>query len=522
MVAMSEPVTIPFGTDLNEVSESKRHQTCWGEPLPVSNPLLPVLELEEENIPEVLRPWLVDISKRMKCPLDFVAAAAINMISSLIGTRLAIKPKERDDWTIVPNLWGGAIGDPSTLKTPSIAEILKPLNRVIAESQERHDAELQKYEALKVTYDAQKKVYQAQEQDRLKGKNVQSPVCYPEAPRRPTERRFLSNDATIEKLGELLNENTAGLLVFRDELIGLLAGWDRAGREQDRAFYLEAWNGSGSMSVDRIGRGTIHVKHLCLSLFGGIQPAKLNGYLQAATGYDNDGFVQRLQLAVYPDKVPWSYVDDYPDKQARDKAYKIIRDIAEVDFRSKGYLSDEFNQFPYTRFDNEAQSIFVKWLTHWETAVLPNESGLLLEHFAKYRSLMPSLALIFHVLDFSSSPLIEGKKLVSKEAAELAVKWCGYLSSHARRIYGLLDTNHLTAAKELAKHLKKGDLKDEFKLRDVYRKAWTNLQSKELAQAAVDELVERNWLKQVEPESKPLGRPEATVYLINPAIIYRL
>ena len=35
------------------------------------------------------------------------------------------------------------------------------------------------------------------------------------------------------------------------------------------------------------------------------------GYLQAATGYENDGFVQRLQLAVYPDKPQWAYVDEY-------------------------------------------------------------------------------------------------------------------------------------------------------------------------------------------------------------------
>ena len=87
-----------------------------------------------------------------------------------------------------------------------------------------------------------------------------NPVAYPEAPVKPTQRRYMTNDATIEKIGELLNENPVGLLQFRDELIGLLAGWDRAGREQDRAFYLEAWNGNGSITIDRIGRGTTYVK----------------------------------------------------------------------------------------------------------------------------------------------------------------------------------------------------------------------------------------------------------------------
>ena len=39
------------------------------------------------------------------------------------------------------------------------------------------------------------------------------------------------NDSTVEKLGELLNENPNGLLVFRDELTGFLRQLDRDGHE---------------------------------------------------------------------------------------------------------------------------------------------------------------------------------------------------------------------------------------------------------------------------------------------------
>jgi hypothetical protein len=50
-----------------------------------------------------------------------------------------------------------------------------------------------------------------------------------------------------------------------------LAGWfatlDTKGRERERPFFLEAWNGDGSYTVDRIGRGTLHVEHLCISIF---------------------------------------------------------------------------------------------------------------------------------------------------------------------------------------------------------------------------------------------------------------
>lgn len=67
------------------------------------------------------------------------------------------------------------------------------------------------------------------------------------------------NDATVEKLGELLNDNPRGLIQVRDELAGWLAPLDQEGREQDRAFWLECWNGTGPYTSDRIGRATARI-----------------------------------------------------------------------------------------------------------------------------------------------------------------------------------------------------------------------------------------------------------------------
>ena len=72
-------------------------------------------------------------------------------------------------------------------------------------------------------------------------------------PEQPILRRYRTNDPTVEKLGELLKENPRGLLIFRDELIGFLAGLDREDRKSDRGFYLEAWNGYGSISMTALG-----------------------------------------------------------------------------------------------------------------------------------------------------------------------------------------------------------------------------------------------------------------------------
>src|SRR6266851_2930744 len=85
----------------------------------------------------------------------------------------------------------------------------------------------------------------------------------------PVAKRYLVNDTTVEKLGELLNHHPNGLLLFRDELSGWLHTMDRPGHENDRAFYCEAWNGTSAYTYDRIGaRDPAHSGRLPLGARG--------------------------------------------------------------------------------------------------------------------------------------------------------------------------------------------------------------------------------------------------------------
>ena len=106
---------------------------------------------------------------------------------------------------------------------------------------------------------------------------------------------------------------------------------------------MEGWNGDRSPYLDRIGPGTTHVQNLCVSLFGGIQPAKLTSYLHAAMrGLNNDGLVQRLQVLVYPDELPtWTLVDRPIDAPAKRAAFQAVEILAMMDFRQFGAYAEE-------------------------------------------------------------------------------------------------------------------------------------------------------------------------------------
>lgn len=134
------------------------------------------------------------------------------------------------------------------------------------------------------------------------------------------------NDATVEKLGELLNENPRGLLLVRDELPGFLSQMESEEYASDRAFYLEAFNGSGQFTYDRIGRGTVHIANCTVSIIGGVQPSRIAPIVRGAiTGTSNDGLIQRLQLTVWPDpRTLWQWVDRHPDREAREAYEKCL------------------------------------------------------------------------------------------------------------------------------------------------------------------------------------------------------
>src|SRR5205807_3212523 len=126
---------------------------AWPEPKPIIAELKPVPAFDADTLlPEALRAWIIDEAERMPCPPDFIAAATLVALGSILGTRCAMKPKARDSWLIVPNLWGGIVGDPSAKKSPAWGAALKPLDRLIAKAAEAHKGALADYETEKVVF----------------------------------------------------------------------------------------------------------------------------------------------------------------------------------------------------------------------------------------------------------------------------------------------------------------------------------------------------------------------------------
>lgn len=473
----------------------KLAETPCNNPTALPKDELPAPELDERLLPTEWREWLTDIAERMQCPLDYPTIAALCSASAIIGNRIRVRPKQFDTWQVTPNLWGAVVGLPSLLKSPAVNEGLFFFREIATRERIGYEERLKDAEFEREFADAKQAELKKQmrkagaDKDDLRAEFQKFEID------EPKEKRLYTTDPTIESVVKLLEENENGILLLRDELTGWFRSLDRAGREQDRSFWLECWDGAGSFTSDRIGRGKIHAKNLTVSILGTIQPAMLEPYLRGTLeGYGDDGLIQRFQMLVYPNKPKdYRFVDRLP--KGRDAARTIFRRLYELDPKDIGakQLSDEFGGGFFFQFTPEAQEFFQTWLTDLENDLRNGtfETLAFESHLAKYRSLMPSLALIFHLLDCVSNNQSNG---IGLENAQKAAAWCSYLQLHAERIYQICRLSEFDVAREILKKIQSKNLSAEFTARDIYGKHWAKLAKPKDVQNGLEILIEYGYL----------------------------
>ena len=485
----------------------------WPDPEDITATLPPVPPFDDRLLPPVLLTWVKDISERMQCPIEFLAVGAMVAAGSVVGNRIGVQPKRLDTgWIEVPNLWGAVVGRPGVMKSPALAQVLSPLRRLEGAALTAFTATRAQFEVDRMMYDVAMKQIESQIK---KGATI-LPGQLPVSPEEPKPPRYLVNDSTYQKLGDLLCGNPHGLMVFQDEMSGLLMRLDTAGQESSRAFYLEAWNGQQSYTFDRLERGTVRIPRLCFSLLGGLQPSKLREYLRSAVygGKGDDGLAQRLQMLVFPDIDPtWTLVDRRPNFAAFDAADAVFDRLNTLDPVALGARMPFLEGTPVFSFDDAAQDLFNQWWSDLENNQRSSDNHPALEsHISKYRKLVPALALLNH--------LLVGKQgdITAKSVAR-AILWQRFLLAHAKRAYAAVTSATMDSAKALSKHVQRGALKDGFTVRAVYRHNWSLLSNVKEATEAVEVLVDLGWLRPVQDKRVSFtdGRPTVRYY-INPRL----
>ncbi len=294
----------------------------------------------------------------------------------------------------------------------------------------------------------------------------------------------------------ILNENNNGVILVRDELSGFLVKLSTEASQGDRAFYLECFDGNGSYTYDRIGRGTIDINNCTLSIIGGIQPTRIATLVrEAMSGTADDGLIQRFQLVTWPDNIgKWKWLDRAPNQAAQAAYYAVFDVIHNLAFDTDDGEPRRF------RFSPEAQLLFIQWYEEIQTKARAEDVHPAVEsHMLKMPQTIAALALLFELID-------GGRDSVGIEATARALDWADYLLSHAYRVYSLATNQSIDNARLILKRRIKLD--NPFTARDVQRIGWTGLNNINAVNEALECLMDYKYLISIEvPTTTQGGRP---------------
>lgn len=341
-------------------------------------------------LPPVLRDFVEYQAASVGVDPAAAAMAALTTLSGALDQRTTLKMKRTGDWTVRPRLWVMLVGDPSAKKTPIISACIRPLRFQEAKHVAAYQRDLARWKGM--------------DKDE-RGDEPPRPV------------RYIFNDITTEKVGEVLSRQDRGALVEHDELSGWIGAMDRysggKGAGADRSFWAQAYNG-GPKTIDRLQRGEVYVQNLCVAFLAGMQPDRLPEVASLTT----DGLLQRfVPVMMRRPTFPAEVESDLPARRYEELVGYLL------DMPPQGYQMDEggrtaAGEFQRSIFDLEGMDGLGKSFCSFA---------------GKLTGLHGSLALLLHIIeDPHNAPFEPVSERTVRAAARVLEK---FVLPHALEFY---------------------------------------------------------------------------------------
>jgi putative DNA primase/helicase len=523
----------------------------WAMPVPFPVSALTPATFDTVLLPEGIENYAKTIATETQTAIEAIAVATIQITSVIIGTKLCLFAKQRKNWYEFAPIWSVIAARSGTSKT----SILREVKSLIAPI-------LQRYEEFNINAEHEYELYCdylrnqiTSLQQAIKRKpNDQTLVqkltdCQAEL-RREEEQKFpilrlTTDDPTIEKLQEMLIASFPNTLtVLRDELSGTFAAMLKNGHQNDRDFFLSAYNCTDSYTIDRILRGTRNIKRLSVTLAGFIQPTTLRNIIAemiARNGYD--GFFSRFLLVIFPKRVEYDAADVDVDAAAitemKTKLDWLEQWHPEDDDNFKSYREIDLNgdMIQGLRFSLPAQALFDEFDKALEDEIYQLDvrsetEGLdenmvfqaMLDHKSKYKTLVLKLCLIFHLLKYAGGSI---PSTIDEITILKALAWAEYLESHAAFMYQPKESsNSLKPDKAtlnaiaLLKRFAEGKIPDGYTAAKIKSCGWSGLNKKEDIENALQLLADYHWISYRSlDDSSHLGGIKSEKVTLNPRAV---
>jgi len=491
--------------------------SAWPDPKELPPKYPAPSSMDTETLPATFAPYVEDCANRLQVPPEMIASPMIDSFGSVIGKKCAAQPKANDSsWIEFPTFWGVTVAPPAFLKSPSMDAGIRFVRELDNKAALLHAGKMTVWESesrvrgLEIEHkkaDAKKAVRSG---DITEARRVLDAVAEIKPPIR---HRYIIQDTTPEARLDILIENPSGVMQLSDELDGHIATLKREGHEASRAQELQFHDGKQDYSTDRIKRGGSFAEAPRMSLYGSLQPAKVDKYLRDLKhGGNDDGYFQRLtQLGIWPTlDSTYTLTDTTPDREAERQARAVFEAVDAIPLERDAMTGRIKPRI--LKFDADAQVIFNAFLIDLENKIRQGGVGgpLMASHVGKYRGTLPKLALVIALAENPAATFIGEIPLMK------AMILLRFFKKHARRIYAVESGGDIVSAHELLARIKKGQVSDGFSTRDVQRREWDGLATAGEIEGAVAILKEHGYLREEVVSTE--GRPRRSL-LIHPSVI---
>lgn len=359
--------------------------------------------------PKSIQSYILECKNTLDSSVDYMGCSLLWLISLSIGNSMQIEVKR--GWREIATIWCVVVGKAGIGKTPSISNMIFPIEKINNKEISKYIEESKKYEYYENLSKKDKEEFQ----------EIQKPI----------KKQFIANDITLEALVDLHQESDNSVGVFKDELAGWFKDMNKYKPGSDLEFWLSTWSGK-AVNINRITRVGSFVPNPLIPILGGIQPNIFNSFY--TDDNKDNGFMDRMLLSY-----PYLKVEKYNDKEMQEETIQWYSDTMISFFervKSKVISRDESGKIEpkILKFSKEAKKEWNRIFD--EISEIQNsesENEYMKSMLPKQKSYIPRFSLIIHVFN-AIGQTDYNLDVVSKDSILKAEKLSKYFIAMAKKV----------------------------------------------------------------------------------------
>jgi hypothetical protein len=363
-----------------------------------------------EIYPQNIQDYILESNRTLGLSIDYMGCSLLWLTSVIIGNTMRVEIKK--GWIESCAVWISVVGKAGIGKTPSISQMIYPLERLNNREIRNYIKQYQRY----VEYE----------------KKTKDEKAYSEEIKQPKKTQFIVNDITLEALVEIHEENKNSIGVFKDELAGWFKDMNKYRAGSDLEFWLSCWSGK-SVSLNRKTARSSFVDKPFIPVLGGIQPSIFDQF-NTDENKDN-GFTDRMLIS-YPDL----FVDVYNTNVMNPEIIEwyegyIVRFFDQVKLKFFKLNNDDDVEpliVPFTPSAEEEWIRIFNKITAMQNSDSENE--YMKSMLPKQKSYIPRFSLLLNSLWAYDSPSECIFEIISKDSVLRAEMLSDYFVNMAKKV----------------------------------------------------------------------------------------